>query len=146
MGYAAVPNKGRHVRRIALASGETPEEGQPVSLDASGEITAETADPSTVLGFMASINPNDMTFDPYEGDVLVYVARGDSTFWLKGTTDPTDKSDIGVRYGLTLGSDDEAQVDLTDTTNIVFVVEDVDLDRLLYEVSVVEAVRQFDDE
>lgn len=144
MPIPAIPDEGRHIRRFPLASGETPEEGQSVELNTSGEVVAGAADPSSLLGFMASINPNDMTFDPYEGDVLVYVARGDSTFWISGSSDPTDDDDIGTQYGLDLGTGDVAILDLTDTTNLVFVVEEVDLDRLLYKVSVLDAVRQFD--
>lgn len=146
MAIPAIPNKGRHVRRYPLKSGETPVEGQGVSLDTGGsnDVQAETADPSNLLGFAAHDYGSNLRFDPYDGDMLIFVARGDSTFWMSGTTDPSDETEIGNQYGLSLDANDVAQVDLTDTTNLVFVIENVDLDRNLYEVSVLEAVRQFD--
>ena len=146
MAIPAIPNKGRHIQRLPLKTGETPVEGEAVSLDKAGsnDVQTEGADPTALLGFAAHDEGSTLRFDPYDGDILVYVARGDSTFWLSGTSDPTDETDIGTQYGLSVDSNNVAQVDLTDTSNLVFVVENVDLDRLLYEVSILDAVRQFD--
>ena len=46
-----------------------------------------------------------------------------------------------MQYGITAVSD-VAQIDITETTNLVFVVEDVDLTWNLFEVSVLPAVAQ----
>lgn len=140
----AIPDEGRCIRRYPLASGESPLEGAAVYL-VTGEVTVCGDDPATVLGFMAHDSPGSaLAIDPYNGDVLVYVAKPGSTFWMSGSSDPTDLSAIGASYGVAHEATTEVTyVDLTETTtNLVVQVEDVDLSRLLYKVSILEAVRQ----
>ncbi len=139
----AIPDEGRTIRRYPLASAETPLEGAAVYL-VTGEVTICAADPSSVLGFMAHDYPGALEIDPYNGDVLVFVAKPGSTFWLSGSTDPTDLSAIGSSYGVAHEATTEiTYLDLTETTtNLVAQVEDVDLMRLLFKVSILEAVRQ----
>lgn len=133
------PNKNRQLRQYALASAETPVDGQGVFLVA-GEVTVVGTDPATVLGFATAVEPSSLGFDPYAGEVLVWVAYPGSTFWLKGTSAPV-VANIGVQYGITAVSD-VAQVDITDTTNLVVVVEDIDTDWNMFEVSILASVRQ----
>ena len=133
------PNKNRELRRYALASGETPVDGGIVLLVA-GEVTVAGADPAVVLGFATAVEPASLTFDPYDGDVLVWVAYPGSTFWMKGTSNPV-LANIGVQYGITVDTE-VAQVDITDVVNTRLVVEDIDTDWNLFEVSVLAANRQ----
>jgi hypothetical protein len=138
----AIPEEGRIVRRFTLASGETPLEGAAVYLVA-GEVTICGADPASVMGFMAADYPGALTLDPYGGDVLVYVAGPGSTFWLSPSPAPTDYSNVGISYGVAHEATTEVTyVDLTDTTNDVVNVLDVDLIRDLMLVSVIDSVRQ----
>ena len=133
------PNKNRQLRRYALASAETPVDGGIVLLVA-GEVTVAGADPAVILGFATAVEPSSLTFDPYDGDVLVWVAYPGSTFWMKGTSNPV-LANIGVQYGITVVTE-VAQIDITDTTNKRLVVEDIDTDWNLFEVSVLAANRQ----
>jgi hypothetical protein len=139
----AIANVGRTVRRYPLASAETPLEGAAVYL-VTGEVTICGADPSVVLGFMLHDYPGALEIDPYNGDVLVLVAKSDSTFWLTGSTDPTDLSAIGSSFGVAHEATTEVTyVDLTETsTNLVVDIVDVDLSRLMFECTIVDAVRQ----
>lgn len=137
----AVPNEGRIVRRYPLASGQTPVEGAAVYL-VSGEITVCGADPSSVAGFAAHNDPTALALDPYGGDMLIYVAGPDSTFWLSGSTTPT-AAHVGNAYGVAHdGTTEVTYVDITETTNTVVTVEDVDLTRNLFLVSILASVRQ----
>lgn len=133
------PNKNRQLRRYQLTASETPVDGGIVLL-ASGKVSVAGADPAAVLGFATAVEPSSLTFDPYNGEVLVWVAYPGSTFWMKGTSNPT-VANIGVQYGITVVSE-VAQVDITDTTNLVLVVEDIDTDWNMFEVSVLASVRQ----
>jgi len=138
----AIPNEGRIVRRYPLASGETPLEGGAVYL-VTGEITVCGADPATILGFAAHDYPGALEIDPYNGDMLVYVAGPDSTFWMQASTTPTDYSYVGTAYGVAHEATTEVTyVDITDTTNTCVTVEDVDLTRGLVLVSILDSVRQ----
>lgn len=133
------PNKNRQLRRYGLTAAQTPVDGQGVLL-ASGLVSVIGVDPAAMLGFATAVEPDSLTFDPYNGDVLVWVAYPGSTFWLKGTSNPV-VANIGVQYGIT---DDTgvAQVDITDTSNLVLVVEDIDTDWQMFEVSILASVRQ----
>ena len=133
------PNKNRQLRRYGLASAETPVDGGIVLLVA-GLITVAGADPAVILGFATAVEPASLTFDPYDGDVLVWVAYPGSTFWLAGTSNPVE-ANIGVQYGLNVVTE-VAQVDITDTTAKRIVVEDIDTDWNLFEVSILAANRQ----
>ena len=133
------PNKNRQLRRYALASAETPVDGGIVLMVA-GEVTVAGADPAVILGFATAVEPASLTFDPYDGDVLVWVAYPGSTFWMVGTSNPV-LANIGVQYGITVDTE-VAQVDITDVVNTRLVVEDIDTDWNLFEVSVLAANRQ----
>ena len=133
------PNKNRQLRRYALASAETPVDGGIVLMVA-GEVTVAGADPAVILGFATAVEPASLTFDPYDGDVLVWVAYPGSTFWMVGTSNPV-LANIGVQYGITVDTE-VAQVDITDVVNTRLVVEDIDTDWNLFEVSVLAAHRQ----
>lgn len=140
----AIPDEGRTVRRYPLASGQSPLEGAAVYL-VTGEVTVCGADPSSVVGFMAHDSPGSvLAIDPYNGDVLVYVAKPGSTFWMSVSTAPTDLSAIGSSFGVAHEATTEVTyVDLTETTtNLVVQVEDVDLLRGLFKVTILDAVRQ----
>lgn len=139
----AVPDEGRTVRRYPLTASQTPLEGAPVLL-AAGAVSICAVPNVSCLGFMACDYFDVLEIDPYNGDAMVYVAKPGSTFWLSGSTDPTDLSSIGIIYGMLVEATTQiAYVDLTDTTtNLVVQVEDVDLMRLLFKVSILEAVRQ----
>lgn len=137
---AAVPDEGRTIRRYPLATGQTPLEGAAVYL-VSGEVTICAADPATVLGFMACDYGGALEIDPYNGDAMVYVAKPGSTFWLTGSTTPSDLSEIGELSGVAHEATTEiTYLDLTD--NNVLLCEDVDLIRGLFKVSIIASVRQ----
>ena len=139
----AVCEEGRTVRRYPLASGQSPLEGAAVYL-VTGEVTICGADPSVVMGFMLHDSPGSvLEIDPYNGDVLVAVAKPGSTFWVEGSTAPADYSAVGGTYGAAHEATTEVTyLDLTETTANVFVVEDVDLVRGLYLCSILAATRQ----
>lgn len=138
----AVCEEGRIVRRYTLATGETPLEGSFIYLVA-GEITICGADPSLVLGIASHDYPTALALDPYDGDMLIYVAGPGSTFWMTASTAPTDYSNVGEDYGVAHEATTKiTYVDITDTTNIVVQVEDADLTRGLLLCSVKDSVRQ----
>ena len=140
----AIPHEGRTVARYTLASGQTPLEGGAVYLS-SGELTVCGADPAAVLGFAAHDYPGALALDPYDGDMLVFVAKAGSTFWISGSTDPSDYSTVGGQYGAAHEATTEVTyLDLTEATALVFTVHDVDLTRKLYLVSIIGSVRQAD--
>lgn len=139
----AICEEGRTVRRLPLASGQSPLEGAAVYL-VTGEVTICGADPTSVLGFMLHDSPGSvLEIDPYNGDVLVAVAKPDSTFWLTVSTTPTDLSAIGSVYGVAHEATTEVTyVDLTETTTNVVQVLDVDLLRGMFLCSIIDSVRQ----
>ena len=139
----AVPDEGRTIRRYPLTGSQTPLEGAPVLL-ASGAVSICAVPNVSCLGFMACDYFDVLEIDPYNGDAMVYVAKPGSTFWLSGSTDPSDYSSIGIIYGMLVEATTEiAYVDISDTTtNLVVQCEDVDLVRLLYKVSILESIRQ----
>ena len=134
------PNKNRQLRRYALASAETPVDGGVVLLVA-GEVTVAGVNPALILGFAVARDPTAMTFDPYGGDVMVWVAYPGSTFWMKGTSNPV-AANIGVAFGINSDQVEVAQVDITDVTTTRLLVEDIDTDWNMFEVSVLAANRQ----
>jgi len=133
------PNKNPQLRQYQLTSGQTPVDGEGVVL-VSGKVSVVGADPTTMLGFATAVEPASLTFDPYNGEVLVHVAYPGSTFWIKGTSNPV-VTNVGVSYGITAVTG-VAQLDITETTTLVFVVEDIDTTWNMFEVSVLPAVAQ----
>lgn len=133
------PNKNRQLRRYGLTASQTPVDGEGVLL-VSGLISVVGADPALILGFATAVEPDSLTFDPYDGDVLVWVAYPGSTFWLKGTSNPV-VANVGAKFGITADTG-VAQVDITDTVNTRLLVEDIDTDWNMFEVSILAANRQ----
>lgn len=142
-----IPNMGRKIKEYDLKAGETFKVGALVLLD-TNEIAIAGADAvADLMGFAVS-DAAGIADSSYGGGgtrdfdttkVLVAIGGSGRTFLLQGDNDPA-KTDIGVDYGLTVDSDGIFYVDGTDTTNVVVNVIDVDLDRLLYEVTFLTSV------
>jgi hypothetical protein len=127
-----------------LKTGETPRKGAAVLLDANEEVTECGDDPGTVLGFAASTAAASPLFgraEPEAGTILVNVAENHRRFWCQGSSDPT-VNDVGQMYGIAKDGDGDWYLDKADTTNLVLYVHTVDLDRDLFEVSVIDSVAQ----
>ncbi len=141
MALPAIPNKGRRIRSFVMNVGETYVEGAPVLLDTPGDIIEAGADPAVILGFAAepAVAAN---LEVEAGKRLVYVAYPDSTFWIEGTANPV-QADIGDQYELGVDGNGVACLDKTAQVNNRFTIEDVDLTRNLYEVSIIGVNRQF---
>ena len=129
-----IPNKNPQIRKYPLKSGQTTVEGDAVYLDASGDIVICGGDPATILGFQAHDYNANLEVDIYSGEVLVYVAAPGSTFWMEGTSNPSQNNE-GQKYGI-ITTSGGVKVDLTDTTNTRLFVESVDTTRNLFEVSI----------
>ncbi len=144
MALAAIPNKGRRIRRFPVESSATYVEGAIVLLDANGELVLAGADPAVILGFAAH-GAVLSVLDPDPGFGLVYVAYPDSTFLLEGVdTDPV-ASDVGESRDL----DVVAGVGLVATGSAAARVRIEDIyvkdpgPAGFYEVSILAANRQF---
>jgi len=136
----AIPNKNVQLRKYPLKSAQTTVLGDIVYLDTNGDVLICGADPATALGFQMHDYNGNLDVDIYDDEVIVACAYPGSTFWLEGTSDPVQAYE-GISYGVVVTSG-AVQVDITDTSNLVFVVERVDTTRNLYEVSVLAAVAQ----
>lgn len=136
----AIPNKNVQLREYDLKTSQTTVEGDIVYIDSNGDVLICGADPATALGFQMHDYNSNLDVDIYNDRVIVACAYPGSTFWLEGTTDPLQAHE-GQSYGVVVTSG-SVTVDITDTSNIVFVVERVDTTRLLFEVSIVPAVAQ----
>lgn len=139
MALPAIQNKGQRTRAFPVASGQTYVEGAVLLLDASGDLILAGADPAVILGFAAepAVAANLAPADTR----LVYVAYPDSTFWIEGSSVPV-AADVGDQYELSVDAG-VARLDKTAQVNNRFTIESVDLDRDLYEVSIIGANRQF---
>lgn len=133
---SAVVNKGRHVMEYPLASGAAFTEGAAVVLTA-GELGECGADPALILGFAL----HDAGALPHTSRCLVAVAKADTTYFLEGTAAPT-AANIGASFGIAKDPGGQWIVDLADVTATRVRVEDVDLSRGLFEVSIIQANRQ----
>ena len=97
-----------------------------------------------ILGFAAQDYPTALEIDPYDGDMLVYVAGANSTFWMTASTAPTDYSYVGSDYGVAHEATTEVTyVDITETTNTRVNIVDVDLSRGMVLATVLAANRQY---
>ncbi len=123
MALAAIPNKGRRIRRFPLEAAATYVEGAPVLLDANGEVIEAGADPAVILGFAAH-GAVLAVLDPDPGFCLVYVAYPDSTFFLEGVDTTPVATDVGEARELAVDGDGVAIVDTT-TVKTRFTVEDI---------------------
>ena len=135
--FPAYPNMGRLIRRYPLAASQTFLEGAAVVLDASGDVAECGADPALILGFAC----HAAGADPETTNVLVAVAKAESTFILQGTS-AFVQADEGDAYGLVKDGDGIWVVDRTDTTATRVRVEKTYIDRAQAEVSVLAANRQ----
>jgi len=141
MALPLTPNKNRQLRRYTMKVAETPVEGGIALVElASGTVVVAGADPALIAGFFATPDPASMTFDPYPLDVMIWLAYPGSTFWIEGTSAPV-VGNIGNEYGIGVSAE-VAIIDIADTTNKRLVVEDIDTDWGLFEVSVLDANRQ----
>lgn len=141
MALPLTPNKNRQLRRYTMKANETPVEGGIALVEiASGTVVVAGADPALIAGFFTSPDPASLSFDPYPGDVLIWLAYPGSTFWMEGTSAPV-AANVGNKYGIGVSSE-VAIVDITDTTALRLLVEDIDTDWNLFEVSVLAANRQ----
>lgn len=133
---AAFPNVGREIREYSLAAAQDFPEGAAVVL-ASGLCQECGADPALVLGFAL----HAAGADPNTSKVLVALARGQSTFWIAGTTAPL-AAHVGGAYGLAVDGDGDWVLDISDTTATRARVVDIDTTRNLFEISILAANRQ----
>ena len=129
---------GRNIRQHSLAAAQTFKLGAAVLLDASEDIIEAGADPALIRGFAAEPAGKDP-----EGalKILVYAADQGEKFWMSGDNNPV-KADINQSYGIVKDADGIWTVDGTEVVNTRVYVHQVDLDRNLYLVSVLEANRQ----
>lgn len=150
--FPAIPNRGRHIRERALADGADFVAGACVTTTA-GEIDESGADPVLILGFAAEPTdyPGGEDFNP--GQRLVFVAESNSTFWITGSADGTThaepvQADVGVEYGLTKDATtgvwylDKAKVSADTPDETRAIVEDIDPDRMLFEIRIVDDYRE----
>jgi hypothetical protein len=136
MKIQAFRNKGGGVMEYPLAGGAAYIEGAAVVLTGGNAVECG-ADPAKILGFAA----HDAGAMPNTTKILVEVARPGGTFFMAGSRAPLE-TDKGVAYGIAKDGDGVWHVDATDTVNTRVMVEDVDLVRGLWEVSVLDANRQ----
>jgi hypothetical protein len=141
MSLPAVPNLGRTIRRYPLAAAQTYAEGGALILNAAGALEFAGADPATILGFAP--HAAVLEHDPDPGFALVFVAKANSTYWLKGTRNPVD-ADVGDSFGILHDANGIAIVDADDAVSPRVQVETIDTIRNLWEVSVLPEVRQFE--
>jgi hypothetical protein len=139
MKFPAIPvAKDRRIVQYDLAASQTFKKGAAVLLNASEEVAECAADPTVVLGFAAEpagSDPESAT------KVLVCVAEANRRFWIEGDNAPT-MDDVNQEYGIAKDSDGYWYLDGTETTATVFYVHTVDMERNLYEVSVLTDVAQ----
>lgn len=128
------------IRQFDEASGETFEAGSLVLLSGAQEVTEAGADPASILGWVL----HDAGDHPEDGKCLVVLADGKDGVgqcWMSGDDDPV-ASDVDQEYGVAVDGDGVWYVDGTDTTNTRVYVVDVDLDKNMYLVRILEANRQ----
>ena len=136
--FQAIPQDERLTLEYVMKTGETFLSGAVVLADATPEIVEAGADPAAVLG-VAAHDAAGRTVDPTK--MLVHVAGENRSFLMAGTSDPV-LSNRDTDYGVVKDGDGVWTVDITDTTNLVINVRDVDLERKLFEVTFLAAERQ----
>ena len=124
--------------RYPLASGETFNAGDVVELDGSEDVAEVSgADPTPLLGIAAEVAADVVE----AGFVMVYVFDGVNQMAIQGSSAPV-KANINQVYGVIEDGDGIYTIDITDTTNTVFYVHDIDVNRELFFVTVLAADRQ----
>ncbi len=141
---AGIPNTDRDIQQYELTAAQTFLAGALVLLDGSQTVAECGADPAAVLG--VALHP--ATSGGAGGDrdfltdkILVALAGRGNTFLFEGDNDPV-AADIGVAYGAVKDGDGIWTVDGTETVATVFTVRDVDLERNLYLVEILDSVAQ----
>lgn len=124
--------------QLDLAAAQTFRKGAAVVQNASEEIAECGADPASIYGFAAEAAGTD---PESSSKILVNVAEEGRHFWGEGDNAPT-MDDVNQTYGLAKDADGDWYVDGTDTTNTRVYVHNVDMERNLYEFSVLAANRQ----
>lgn len=147
MKFPAIPTaSGRRIVQYDINVATTFRKGAAVVLDAGEEVVECGADPALILGFAAEpaiASPLFGRKDPEVGKVLVCVAEEGRRFWMDGSSAPAaNGDDINQSYGIAKDADGDWYVDKTDVVATRVYVHNVDYDRNLYEVSVLEANRQ----
>lgn len=144
MKRAGIPNIGREIQEYSLKAAETFLAGALVLLDANEDVVEAAADPTVVLGVAmhpASTGGAGGTREILTDKCLVALAGRGKTFLFEGDNAPV-KDDIGKEYGAAVDGDGIWYVDGTEVTTKVFLVRDVDLERNLYEVEIIDTVAQ----
>jgi hypothetical protein len=123
--YGTISGNSPQIRHFPEAADQSFKTGQFVYL-ASGKVTECPSDPTAVLGMAAhdaSGNVND--------SVAVHVINGDTEFevnvFFDGDDDEDDQiaiTNIGNIFGM-LVDDNKCHCDLSDTTNLVFMVKGI---------------------
>lgn len=143
----AIPNRNRKIMEYDLKAAETFIDGAIVLLDANEDILEASADPTSILGVSVSPAAGETGFAQGGArqfdttKVLVAIAEPGRTFLMEGDNDPV-KADINQAYGVVKGADNVWRVDGTETVATVVRVDQIDLDRNLYEVTFLQAVMQ----
>jgi hypothetical protein len=148
--FPAIPNRGRHIRERTLADAADFVAGAAVTTTA-GEIDESGANPAAILGFAAEPTEYEGGQDFNPGQRLVYVAESNSTFWISGGEDNAGivlveplQAHIGDTFGLTKHAGTGIwylDLDKADT-NQRAIVEDIDPDRNLFEIRILDANRE----
>lgn len=127
------------VQDFELKSSQTFKRGDPVVIDSNEEIAIVSgADPSEITGF-SCVDAADVI---ESGRVPVWLANGDTIFAMSGDNDPT-ADDVNQKYGIVDDGNGVWTVDGTDTSNTRVHVLDIDTNRKLYFVQVLDANRTF---
>jgi hypothetical protein len=144
------------VSAVELAASQTFIRGALVFVNGSGLLEECSADPGTVKGIaLADANTapgeqaanNPLVITGLVNAVSVATANPSTIFSCRGVnggTDPVTPSlgNIGVQYGAVKTGDGTWALDLADTSNVVFVVVDIDIEQKVFFVKFIPAVAQ----
>lgn len=134
-------------------TGELIISGSPVVLDANGELILCAADPAEVTGIALNKAGSTPGWDAANSPTVVTGrkqelscadANGDTIYGGESAagTVPT-KAHVDGQYGIAKDANGVWGVDLTDTTNKVVEIVDIDIDRKLFFFKIMETVRTF---
>lgn len=123
--------------RYSLKASETFKKGDLVDIDSSEDVLELSgADSTPVLGVAAEDAANVVE----AGFVMVWPATTNAVFAVQGDNAPV-KADINQDYGYVEDSDGIYTLDGTETSNVLFYVVGIDIDRELYFVTILDADR-----
>ncbi len=153
--YAARTTSGSVPRIVSrpYKTGEAIIRGSVCVLDANGDLTLCGADPAEVTGIAAEGAGTRPGYDAANSPTVVtgrkqelslLEANGDTIFAgvSAAGTAPT-KAHVDNQYGIAKDANGDWGVDLTDTTNKVVEIVDIDIDRGLFFFKILETVRTF---